>query len=46
MCANSDFAVGSKDIDRFEELLVDILDEDLNGLVQYFLVLRRYGPSV
>lgn len=34
MCSNSDLAVGSKDINRLEELLVDILDEGLNGLVQ------------
>ena len=46
MCADSDFAVGSKDINRFEDLLVNILDEDLNGLVQYFVVLRRYGALV
>ena len=46
MRAYSDFAIGSKDINRLEELLVDILDKDLNGLVQYFVVLRRDGALV
>ena len=46
MCAYGDFAVGSKDVNRFEDLIMDILNETLDGLFQYSSVLRGYGKLV
>ena len=31
MCFNGNFSVSAKDIDGFDELFMNILDEDLNG---------------
>ena len=46
MCSYSDFAVGSKDVDWFEDLLMDILSEGLDGFVQYFAVFGGDGSVV
>ena len=46
MRAYGDFAVGSKDVNRFEDLLVDILNEGLDRLVQDFAVLGGDGTLV
>ena len=46
MCAYGDFAVGSEDVNRSEGLLVDILNEGLDRLVQYFMILIGDGTVV
>lgn len=32
MCFDGNFSIGAKNIDRFEEPFMNILDEDLDGL--------------
>ena len=36
MCSDGYFPIGAKDIDGFEELFMNILDEDLDGLRENF----------
>lgn len=35
---NGNFSIGTKDIDGFEELLMNILDEDLDGFGENVLI--------
>ena len=38
MRSNGNFSISAKDIDRFEKLFMNILDEDLDGLGENFAV--------
>jgi hypothetical protein len=46
MGLDSDLSVGPEDIDRLENLLVDILDELFDGLLKDLAVLGGYGAQI
>ena len=43
---NGNFSIGAKDIDGFEELFMNILDEDFDGLRENVAVGGCYGAVV